>query len=75
MTSATFFVRGCPICGRHLQVRVIDLGKEVRCRHCTGEFIATESGKPTPCADTTKQSIMQRVDELLAAAELPARPR
>lgn len=72
MSSATYFVRGCPICGRRVQIRVTDLGKEVRCRHCTGEFVATESGQPAP---TTKQSIMQRVDELLAGTEPPIHPR
>ena len=73
MSSATYFVRGCPICGRQLQVRVIDLGKEVKCRHCLGEFVASESGSRATAVEPM-QPIMQRVNELLET-DPPGRPR
>ena len=70
MSNATFFVRGCPICGRRLQVRVADLGNAVRCRHCRGMFVATEQANPHAPASTSSQPLMERVDELLSNSDI-----
>lgn len=61
MASGAFFVRPCPTCGRNLQIRVELLKREVQCRHCNAEFIASERSE-TPWLD-------EAVDEALAKAE------
>lgn len=40
MSGSTFFLQSCPVCGRHLEVRVRYLGKQVSCIHCSGTFVA-----------------------------------
>lgn len=37
-----FFVRPCPSCGRSSQIAIDYLGMEVRCRHCTRVFVASD---------------------------------
>ena len=66
MSSAMFFVQGCPTCGRRLQIRVEHLGKKVVCQHCRCQFTACDpaSGRPSECDDP----LIRRVDELLRAA-------
>lgn len=61
MASGMVFVRPCPTCGRHLEIRVELLGREIRCRHCSAEFHATQKCE-TPWLDA-------RVDRALAQAE------
>jgi DNA-directed RNA polymerase subunit M/transcription elongation factor TFIIS len=43
MASGTYFIRSCPTCGRHLQVRVELLNREVECSHCGAGFLASEN--------------------------------
>lgn len=76
MLSSTYFLQECPTCGRRSQIRVEYLGKRLVCRHCHGQFVATdpasqrfaESGAPNP--------LLRRADELLQViAERSAPPR
>jgi hypothetical protein len=61
MASGTFFIRSCPTCGRHLEIRVELLGREVECVHCRGTFIANQ--KSESVHDD------QRIEALLARAQ------
>lgn len=61
MASGTFFVRSCPTCGRHLEVRVELLGRDVECVHCGANFKATQESKNS--ADDL------RIEEVLARAQ------
>ena len=77
MQNATYFVQGCPTCGRRLQIRVEYLGKRVVCQHCQGIFVAADSlsmrGEP---ADQGS-ALMRRANELLdsvAKRQLAGRP-
>ncbi|GAB6166260.1 hypothetical protein JCM19992_22600 [Thermostilla marina] len=40
--APTYFVQGCPTCGRRCQIRVEHLGKRVVCYHCKAQFIAID---------------------------------
>lgn len=60
MSHGTFFVRSCPSCGRHLEIRVELLGREVRCLHCGRQFMAHEHS-------IENQEL--RVEEALAKAQ------
>lgn len=42
MSNATYFIQGCPTCGRRLQIRVEYLGKKLVCQHCQGVFVAVD---------------------------------
>ena len=66
MAIATYFVQGCPTCGRNLQVRVQYLGKRVVCQHCGAKFHAVDSEKPLP--EQSGTSILDRADHLLLEA-------
>ncbi len=61
MASGMHFVRPCPTCGRHLEIKVELLGREVQCRHCSAVFMATQRCE-TPWID-------EAVDRALAKAE------
>lgn len=61
MASGTFFIRSCPTCGRHLEVRVELLGREVECVHCGGTFMANEEDEGA--FDD------QRIEQILARAQ------
>lgn len=43
MPGFTFFVKPCPACGRNSKIAIAYLGREVRCRHCSRVFQATDS--------------------------------
>ncbi|HAY78915.1 MAG TPA: hypothetical protein DCY79_03835 [Planctomycetaceae bacterium] len=75
MSRATFFVQECPTCGRSLEVRVDLLGKLVKCRHCSGRFVASDPAN-TSATLVSDSAILERADELLATVEsMPSRPR
>ena len=42
MGSRIYFVQGCPICGRRLNIRIEYLGRRLFCRHCKGQFVAQD---------------------------------
>ncbi|MCA9263925.1 MAG: hypothetical protein KDA60_08735 [Planctomycetales bacterium] len=64
----TYYVQNCPTCGRSLQVRLQYLGKRVVCRHCHGEFIATDPESQS-ASSASDSSILARADELLSSLE------
>jgi len=75
VSRATFFVQECPTCGRSLEVRVDLLGKLVKCRHCSGRFVASDPAN-TSATLVSDSAILGRADELLATVEsMPSRPR
>ncbi|MCA9132344.1 MAG: hypothetical protein KDA45_04290 [Planctomycetales bacterium] len=61
MASGTYFIRSCPTCGRHLNIRVELLGRGVECVHCGGTFTANE--EPEGVHDD------QRIEQILARAQ------
>ena len=61
MASGTYFVRGCPTCGRNLEIRVELLGRQVECVHCGADFNAREQAS-THVDD-------KRVEQALARAQ------
>ena len=76
MSRATFFLRDCPTCGRRLQVRVEYLGRTVRCKHCEALFEADDPSHPRPTQDASRESLMDRANQLLASYEAARnRPR
>lgn len=64
MSAATYFVQACPICGRHLQVRLALLGKKVACQHCRGTFTAKDPSTAAGPYARLDESIL-RADRLL----------
>ena len=67
MAVTTYFVQGCPTCGRNLQIRVQYLGKRVVCQHCSARFVATDSDNPA-VAGESGTSLLERADQLLLEA-------
>lgn len=67
MSNATYFLQECPTCGRRLQVRVVYLGRDLSCPHCCGRFEARDPSIPKQTV-TTDKSLIEKADELLAAA-------
>ena len=65
MTSATYFVQGCPTCGRRLQIRVEYLGRKVVCQHCQGNFMAIDPASARPDYVDRGSALLQRANELL----------
>ncbi len=55
MSSATYFVRSCPACGRSVQVKLLYLGMQVRCVHCNCEFKATDPHSESAALDDPVQ--------------------
>ncbi len=77
MSGATYFIQECPTCGRRLQVRVNYLGKSVACKHCQGQFIASDpDGQSMSYDEESGVLLLDKVDELLATADAwKQRPR
>lgn len=68
MRKSTYYVQGCPTCGRSLEIRVEYLGRTVICQHCRGHFIATDPN--TVRASLGEESaIMRRAKELIDQAD------
>ena len=61
MASGTYFFRSCPTCGRHLNVRIELLGREVECTQCRATFLATEE------SESGRDD--QRIEQILARAQ------
>jgi DNA-directed RNA polymerase subunit RPC12/RpoP len=68
MAGVTYYVQECPTCGRRLQVRVEYMGKAVACRHCSANFVATNSAGGR-AASHSGLSLLARADELIEAAD------
>jgi hypothetical protein len=69
MSSSTFFIQECPICGRSLQVRIQYLGKLVRCLHCHGYFEACDPTSANYPPALSGIDLMRRADQLLDSVE------
>ncbi len=75
MSRATFFLRGCPTCGRRLQIRVEYLGRTVRCQHCEAMFEANDPHHAQPMHGTV-DPVLDRANQLLESfATGRSRPR
>lgn len=55
MMMRNFFYQECPVCGRHLRIRVEHLGRELACTHCQGLFIARDPELPAAPAPEPAQ--------------------
>jgi hypothetical protein len=64
MPHSTYFVQGCPTCGRRLHVRVEYLGKKIVCQHCRGQLVASDGAR---CGGG-QAALLQRANELLQRA-------
>lgn len=67
MASATYYIQPCPICGRRLQIRVEYLGKQVSCRHCGGQFVASDPVMHRRDSPQPTSELLQRAERLLHA--------
>jgi hypothetical protein len=65
MANSTFFIQGCPTCGRRLLIRVEYLGKNVVCQHCQGQLVATDPASVQIDAVQNRSALLRRADELL----------
>ena len=64
----TYFLQGCPTCGRRLQIRVEHLGKQVQCQHCRGWLTAIDVTNARSDLGEPDNSLLRRADELLESA-------
>ena len=65
MSNATYFVQGCPTCGRQLQIRVEYLGRRVVCQHCQGPLVALDPANIREGYVDRGSALLRRADELL----------
>jgi hypothetical protein len=72
MSSAVYFIQGCPTCGRRLQIRVEHLGRFVVCQHCRGQFVACDPASNR--YGSYDSALIDRADELLKRAAQDSTP-
>ena len=70
MPNTTYFVQGCPTCGRRLHIRVEYLGKKLVCDHCHGRFVARDTSNLRTDLPETESEILRRADALLQSLEM-----
>lgn len=76
MSWSTFFIQECPTCGRRLQVRIRDLGRDVQCQHCHGTFTARDPhGESAAMYDPVGVLIDQADDYLASVSDARKKPR
>jgi len=75
MPHFTYFVQGCPTCGRRLQIRVEHLGKRVVCQHCRGEFTACDPAARRSNDGQRAESLLHRANALLDREAEPHKPQ
>ncbi|MCC9609080.1 response regulator [Blastopirellula sp. JC732] len=70
MSIVTYFIQQCPTCGRRLQVRINDLGRNVSCQHCHAEFTASDpsmsSSQPISALDSVEMAL-RKAEAFLSA--------
>jgi hypothetical protein len=66
--TATFFLQGCPVCGRLLQVPAKLLGSGVTCQHCSGTFVASHETAADDPTNDGRAAMRRRIEALLVAA-------
>jgi len=67
MGSRIYFVQGCPICGRRLNIRIEYLGRRLVCRHCGGQFVAQDpANAPAPDSEALRraQQLLEHPSEI-----------
>ena len=69
MPRSTYFIQECPTCGRNLQIRVVYLGKQVICQHCSAQFEACDPASQAYPPSQSSLSMLKRAEELLQTAE------
>lgn len=74
MSGAAYFQQECPVCGRHLRVRVAYLGKLVACQHCGGKFRASDPDSGVLPPSDSGMALIERAEQLLETARI-RRPR
>lgn len=71
---SVFFLQGCPVCGRRLQVDVALLGRRVYCQHCGGGFVAMDEALQGSGGGAAEQSrdadVLHKADVLLEQAAM-----
>ena len=75
MSQPTYFVQGCPTCGRRLHVLVEYLGRKVVCRHCRAPFVACDPASRRCDDGQPAQTLLHRANELLQRAAHGQQPR
>ena len=75
MPHPTYFVQGCPTCGRRLHIRVEHLGKRVVCQHCRGQFTACDPAARRCGDDRPAQTLLHRAGRLLEQAAEAQKPQ
>jgi RNase P subunit RPR2 len=76
MSISTYFIQGCPTCGRRLQIRVEYLGKKVVCQHCQGQLVAADPANVRVDGAEYGNALLRRAEELLeSVAQRQAPPR
>lgn len=73
MANSTYFVQGCPTCGRRLNIRVEYLGKRVVCQHCRGALTARDPASARLPEVDAESELLRRANSLLNALETPLR--
>jgi DNA-directed RNA polymerase subunit RPC12/RpoP len=74
MENVSYYDQDCPTCGRALRIRKTYLGRRVQCRHCNAEFEACEPGSAEYPPSDSGIALLQRADELIAAADRHSPP-
>jgi hypothetical protein len=69
MSAPTYYDQPCPVCGRSLRIPVQYQGRQVRCRHCHGQFEAYDPSSADYPPEESGVALLQRADELLSAAD------
>jgi hypothetical protein len=65
----TYFDQDCPVCGRNLRIRVEYQGRQVKCRHCQGNFVACDPATGQRTEEDSGLALLQRAEELISAAD------
>ncbi|MBN2473232.1 MAG: hypothetical protein JXB62_01390 [Pirellulales bacterium] len=68
MSHFPFYLQNCPVCGRPLEIRVAYLGRRVACRHCSGQFVASDPACRCDPVVEGGSCLLRRADQLLALA-------
>ncbi len=76
--TSTFFVKSCPACCRTVQIKLMYLGKQIRCVHCGREFTANDSHGESAALDDPVQYWLNYTTDIerpIVSSSLTRRPR
>ena len=74
MQRSIYFIQECPTCGRNLQIRVVYLGKQVICQHCSAQFEACDPSSTAYPPSQSSLSMLKRAEELLETSDAGGQP-